>query len=123
MAKIKTERELVTVDKVAQLFRISEREVQRLVIYHGMPRVSRGEYDLQECMLWYVHFLHAKVCGCAGPCDGFDADSRKATNARAERKKALKEIAGDLAPELVGLKAAAIEKLLSKAIAGVYEAR
>ena len=121
MTKIETNKELGPVDKVAQVFRISEREVQRLVIYHGMPRVSRGEYDLQECMLWYVHFLHAKVCGCAGPCDGFDPDTRNAVNARAERKKALKEIAGELAPELVGLKAPAIEKFLSKAIAEVYE--
>jgi hypothetical protein len=123
MAKIETKRELVPVDKIAQLFRISEREVQRLVIYHGMPRVSRGEYDLQECMLWYVHFLHAKVCGCAGPCEGFEPDTRNAVNARAERKKALDQIASELAPELVGLKAGAIEKLLSKAIADVYEGR
>jgi hypothetical protein len=57
-----------------------------------------------------------------GPCEGFDPETRNAVNARAEREKALKEIAGELAPELVGLKAAAIEKLLSNAIANVYGA-
>ena len=120
---MKIKPEIVTVDKIAQTFGISEREVQRLVIYEGMPRISRGEYDLIECSRWYVAKLHAKVCGCAGPCEGFDPDTRNAVNARAERKKALKEIARELAPELVGLKADAIEKLLSKAIADVYEAR
>jgi hypothetical protein len=93
--------EIVGVDKIAEVCGISERAVQRLVIYEGMPRISRGEYDLVECMKWYVAFLHAQVCGCAGPCDGFDAETRNLTNARAERKSALKEIA-DLAPELVG---------------------
>ena len=88
-----------------------------------MPRISRGEYDLVKCIEWYVAFLHEKVCGCAGPCDGFDGETRNLTNARAERKSALKEIAVELAPELVGLKAKEIEKVLAEAITNVYEAR
>src|SRR6266403_817338 len=116
----KEQKNLVTVDKVAQAFHISERQVQRLVIEYELPRVSRGEYDLEACLLWYADFLHRKVCGCAGPCDGFDAQSRNDTNARAERKKALKEIA-DLAPDLVGLKAPAIRQILTDAVNGTYE--
>jgi len=118
---MKIKPEIVTVDKIAQTFGVSEREVQRLVIYEGMPRISRGEYDLIECSRWYVAKLHAKVCGCAGPCEGFDPETRNATNSRAERKKALEEIAGELAPELVGLKAAEIEKVLAEAVDEVYK--
>jgi hypothetical protein len=113
-------KKFVTVDQVAVAFKISERQVQRLVIEYEMPRISRGEYDLEVCLTWYANFLHRKVCGCAGPCDGFDAESRNGTNSKAERKKALQEIA-DLADDLVGLKAGAIRKILTDAVNGAYE--
>ena len=112
--------ELVDVSKIAELFGISERAVQRMVIYEGMPRVSRGEYDLLACSKWYLKYLHAMACGCAGPCNGFEAETRAETNARAERKKALKEIADDLAPELIGKKSDAIRTILTKAIDEAY---
>jgi len=111
---------LVDVSKIAELFGISERAVQRLVIYSGMPRVSRGEYDLLVCSKWYVKYLHEMACGCASPCNGFEPEVRAETNARAERKKALKEIADDLAPELVGKKSDAIRTILTKAIDEAY---
>src|SRR5712675_125628 len=95
---------LISVDKIAQAFKISERAVQRLVIYDGMPRVSRGQYDLAQCMMWYIRHLHKKACGCAGPCNGIEPHQRNATNLKAERKKALRGIA-DLADELEGLDA------------------
>jgi hypothetical protein len=118
MAKAKNN--LVTVDKVAEAFHISERQVQRLVIYEGCPRHSRGGYDLDACMVWYISFLHKKVCGCVGPCDGITPEERAETNARAERKKALKEIAA-IAPELVSLKTAAIRKILLHAVEEIYK--
>jgi hypothetical protein len=111
---------IVTVDQVAVAFKISERQVQRLVIEYEMPRISRGEYDLDECLVWYAGFLHKKVCGCAGPCNGIDAESRNDTNAKAERKKALEGIA-DLAPDLRGLKTAAVRKILLDAVEEIYE--
>lgn len=114
------EKQFVTVDKIAVAFGISERAVQKLVIYSGMPRKSRGEYDLMRCLTWYAEHLHAKVCGCAGPCNGTDPESRKETNARAERRKALREIV-DLAPDLVGLEAKTIRKLLTKAVEDSYD--
>jgi hypothetical protein len=116
----KEKKHLVTVDKVAEAFRISERAVQRLVIYHGCPRRSRGEYDLDACLVWYIAFLHEKVCGCVGPCNGITPEERAETNARAERKKALREIAA-IAPELVSLKAAAIRKILLHAVEEIYK--
>src|ERR1700722_8310623 len=91
---------LVDVSKIAELFGISERSVQRLVVSDGMPRVSRGEYDVLVCSKWYLKYLHAMACGCEGPCNGFDPETRAETNRRAERKKALKEIVDDVAPEL-----------------------
>src|SRR5712664_2469000 len=101
----------VGADKLAEAFGISERSVQRLVIYEGMPRGTRGQYDYFICLAWYIRYRHKKICGCAGPCDGFDAESRDVVNARAERKKALKEIP-DIAPELVGLDADGIRQRL-----------
>ncbi len=111
---------LVDVSTIAELFGISERAVQRLVIYESMPRVSRGEYDLLVCSKWYLKYLHAMACGCAGPCNGFEPETRAETNARAERKKALKEIAEDIAPELVGKKSDAIRAMLMNAVDEAY---
>jgi hypothetical protein len=111
---------LVDVSKIAELFGISERAVQRLVIYDGMPRVSRGEYDLLICSKWYLKYLHALACGCAGPCNGFDAETRTETNARAERKSVLTEILTDVAPQLVGKKQDAIKNILAGAIDEAY---
>ena len=112
--------EPVGVDKIAQVFRISERSVQRLVTIDGMPRDARGKYDLAKCMAWYIRHLHQKVCGCSGPCEGFKPHEREMANARAERKMALKE-ALDIAPELVGLDADAIEERLTDAVKGIFD--
>jgi hypothetical protein len=111
---------LVDVSQIAELFGISESTFQRLVIYDGMPRVSRGECDLLACSKWYLKYLHAMACGCAGPCDGVEAETRAETNVRAERKTVLKEIADDLAPELAGKKSDAIRPILVRAIDDAY---
>jgi hypothetical protein len=116
----KLPQELVPVDKIAEAFRVSERAVQRLVIYEGMPRKSRGEYDYYECLKWYAAHLHHRVCGCTGPCEGLDAESRNIVNVRAERRKALKEIVEEIAQDLVGLNAEAIQEILTKAIDDCY---
>jgi hypothetical protein len=121
MKKLKTE--IVGVDRIAQVFGISERSVQKLVIEEEMPRISRGEYDLLKCCQWYMRYLHSQVCGCLGPCNGFDPETRAETNRRAERKKVLKEIAEDVVPELVGKKADTIKAILVKAIDEAYESQ
>jgi len=117
---IKLEPEIVGVDKIAEAFGISERAVQKLVIEEGLPRIDRGAYDKIQCLIWYNAHLHQKICGCRGPCNGIDAKSRADTNARAERKDALKKILR-LAPRLVGKKAGVIEELLTEAVEAAYE--
>jgi hypothetical protein len=112
--------ELVNVDRIAEAFRVSSRQVQRFAIYEGMPREKRGLYDFEKCLAWYIKFLHAQVCGCGpGRCDGFDAESRDVTNRRAERAAALRQVV-ELAPKLAGEKTAAIRERLSEAIDAVY---
>jgi hypothetical protein len=119
MEKLKTE--IVGVDRIAQEFGISERSVQKLVIEESMPRISRGEYDLIKCCRWYMSYLHSLYCGCHGPCNGCEPEVRAETNARAERKKALKEVAENIAPQLVGKKAIAIRSILIDAVNDAYE--
>jgi hypothetical protein len=110
----------VTADKLAQAFRISERAVQRLAVYEGLPRRSRGEYPYFECLTWFLRRLQTKVCSnCdqllhAGPCRGMEMA------AHADRQRSLEKIAG-LAPILVGLDAETIRQILTKAIEDSYE--
>jgi hypothetical protein len=111
----KQKEKYVSVDQLAQAFRISERAVQRLTIYEGMPRKSRGEYPYFECLSWFIAHLQKKVCrNCeepihAGPCCSVESA------ARAERQRSLGRIIG-LAPSLVGLDADRIRKILTEAI-------
>jgi hypothetical protein len=105
----------VTVDKIAEAFMISERAVQRLVIYEGMPRKSRGEYDLHKSLEWYVRHLQKQLCDSCdepihgGPCRMFDMQSREV------RRKELIRIV-ELAPILVGESVESIRMILKEAI-------
>jgi hypothetical protein len=110
----------VTVEELAQNFGISSRQIQRFVALRGMPRDHRGHYDLFECSKWYASYLHGKVCGCIGPCRGFDPATRAETNAIAERKRVMVELAEDLPRKLAGKKPAAIREILLAAIDEVY---
>ena len=71
-------------------------------------------------MLWCIRPLHAKACGCEGPCEELDADSRIIVNAAAERRRALKE-AIKLAPELVGLSAQDIQIRLVEIVKTAFD--
>jgi hypothetical protein len=115
----KQKEKYVSADRLAQAFRISERAVQRLAIYDGMPRKSRGEYPYFECLSWFVAHLQKKVCpNCdelahAGPCRGSEIA------ARADRQRSLHKITA-LAPLLVGRDAEAIREMLTTAIEEVW---
>jgi len=112
--------ELVNVDRIAEAFRVSTRQVQRFTLYEGMPREKRGLYDFEKCLAWYITFLHAQVCGCGpGRCEGFDRESRDVANRRAERADALRGVV-ELSGKLAGKTAAEIRKRLSEAIEEVY---
>jgi hypothetical protein len=116
----KQKEKYVSVDQLAIAFRMSERAVQRMAIYDGLPRKSRGEYPYFECLSWFIAHLQKKFCrNCdellhTGPCRGMEFA------ARADRQRSLGKIAG-LAPRLVGLDAEAIRKILAEAIDDSYE--
>ncbi|SRR5258708_476490 len=111
---------LIDVKTLAKIFRVSPRQVQKFA-YVGMPRQAHGQYDPLLCMAWYIRFLHHKVCGCSGPCEGFASHFREMVNARAERKAALRE-AVEIAPELVGLDAEAMRQRLKDIVRDTYDA-
>ena len=49
---------IVDVGKVAQALNLTPQRVQQLA-KEGMPRETRGKYDLGKCMLWYIRYLQA----------------------------------------------------------------
>jgi phage terminase Nu1 subunit (DNA packaging protein) len=53
--KAKT-RTLIDVVSVAKFLNLDKRRIQQLVI-EGMPRPSRGKYDLSSCAAWYIRYL------------------------------------------------------------------
>jgi len=110
----------VGVEELAKVFRVSPRQVQKFAEREGMPRETHGRYNLAVCMAWYIRRLHRKICGCAGPCDGFRSSEREMVNLRAERKKALNE-AFNIAPGLVGLDSNTIRERLTAAVKETFE--
>lgn len=107
---------LVSVHKVSEAFGISARAVQKLVL-KGMPREAHGEYDLTKCMLWYARYLHSKVCGCAGPCEGFER--RGLTNLRAARRR-VHQALGEIASQFGGPDRARLERRLTEAVEDAF---
>jgi phage terminase Nu1 subunit (DNA packaging protein) len=51
---------LVGRQEVARAFGRSPRWISRLV-EHGMPKAGRGQYDLAQCMLWYIRYLQREM--------------------------------------------------------------
>jgi phage terminase Nu1 subunit (DNA packaging protein) len=45
---------------LANLFGITTSRIHQLV-KEGLPKESRGQYDLLKCVRWYVRFLHAAI--------------------------------------------------------------
>ena len=45
-----------TLEQIAHLLKLTPRMVNLHVREHGMPRVGRGEYDLVQCVHWYIEF-------------------------------------------------------------------
>jgi hypothetical protein len=112
--------EFVTVEQLADVFRVSSRQIQRFASRHGLPRAERGKYHLGKCLTWYARYLHAQVCGCDGACEGFDVESRDLVNWRAERKAAVRELVEKLPPRLAKLKPDAIRAILLEAVGEIY---
>jgi phage terminase Nu1 subunit (DNA packaging protein) len=77
---------------LANLFGITERRIQQLV-QEGMPKESRGKYDLLKCVRWYVRFLHSVIEKTSVPSGGAEYVSERDERIRSIRADAdLKEI-------------------------------
>lgn len=81
---------LVNVEKVAQALNISPRQVQRLVD-QGMPRESRGRYDLAKCLLWYVRYLQSELERRGGGLNGSDESNLRGVRTRLLQAQAERE--------------------------------
>ena len=69
----------VNVETVAKALNVTPRRVQQLAA-EGMPRATRGEYDLGQCMAWYIRFLQKALESRQAP--GGDAASQEFTRER-----------------------------------------
>lgn len=45
-----------SLEQIASILNLTPQMVNRHVKLHGMPRVSRGEYDLIKCVHWYIAY-------------------------------------------------------------------
>jgi len=50
-----------TVEQVSHVLNLSPRRIHQLVKEEGMPRVSRGEYEMVKCVQWYIRFLRDQL--------------------------------------------------------------
>lgn len=53
-------RKSLTVKQLAALLKLKPRRIQQLSA-EGMPKISRGRYDFQKAVLWYVCFLQDAI--------------------------------------------------------------
>ena len=50
-----------SLEQVAQVLNMTPQMVNRHVKQHGMPRISRGEYDLVKCVHWYIAYKDQQI--------------------------------------------------------------
>jgi phage terminase Nu1 subunit (DNA packaging protein) len=50
-----------TIEQIATVLNMTPRMINRHVKENGMPRVSRGEYDLVKCVRWYIDYLKEQI--------------------------------------------------------------
>jgi phage terminase Nu1 subunit (DNA packaging protein) len=53
---------LVVISHVAERLRLTPRRIQQLV-GEGLPRVTRGKYDVDEVLDWYIAYLERRLSG------------------------------------------------------------
>ena len=51
-----------TISQVARALNLSEQRIHQLVRL-GLPRASRGQYELGACLMWYVRYLQDALRG------------------------------------------------------------
>ena len=50
-----------SLEQVAQVLNMTPQMVNRHVKQRGMPRISRGEYDLVKCVHWYIDYKDQQI--------------------------------------------------------------
>jgi phage terminase Nu1 subunit (DNA packaging protein) len=50
-----------TLEQISTILNMTPQMVNRHVKLHGMPRVSRGEYDLVKCVHWYLAYKDQQI--------------------------------------------------------------
>ncbi len=78
----------VPIMRVCAVLELTERRIGQLVNL-GMPKAGRGEYVLDDVMIWYIRYLKKELArrGPAGTADGatLQAEKLKLVAAQAER--------------------------------------
>lgn len=68
--------ELVEVTRVAEALNITRQRVAQLV-HEGLPREKDGQYDLGNCMRWYIRYLQARMRHRSGESEPSLGDERR----------------------------------------------
>jgi phage terminase Nu1 subunit (DNA packaging protein) len=50
-----------TLDQIAHLLKLTPRTVNLHAKEDGLPRISRGQYDMVACVHWYVGYLQKRI--------------------------------------------------------------
>jgi phage terminase Nu1 subunit (DNA packaging protein) len=50
-----------SLEQLAAVLNMTPQMVNRHVKLHGMPRISRGEYDLIKCVHWYIDYKDQQI--------------------------------------------------------------
>jgi len=50
-----------SLEQVAHVLNMTPQMVNRHVKQHGLPRISRGEYDLVKCVHWYIEYKDQQI--------------------------------------------------------------
>jgi len=48
-------------EQLSNVLKLTPQMINRHVKDHGMPRISRGEYDLVKCVHWYIDYLNERI--------------------------------------------------------------
>jgi len=67
-----------SLEQISTVLNMTPQMVNRHVKLHGMPRVSRGEYEIVKCVHWYIAYKDRQI-----------QDARKGTETEAQARQRL----------------------------------
>lgn len=74
-----------SLEQVASVLNMTPQMVNRHVKQHGLPRISRGEYDLIKCVHWYIEYKDQQI-----------REARRGTETEAQARQRLVIATADL---------------------------